>query len=249
MWRKLLTGSLALGVLLVLLGTAQAYHINFTYGANANYSYAEARHYTDYYTYVDDWDEQYASGEALASAFKTSAEAEAYTRPIGWTDPICEVSGKVDENTTFYSYAYAYSDSWAEFKIAKDVGDTCDLVSVTFKFNATGGFNLDDGATSSYYYFLNVNGNELYKVYDHYCATGTHSDYFETTLNLPVDVTHNFQVVLDGDVDHTSTTENYAWYKADLDIVDIKCIPIPSALLLLGSGLVGLTGLAWRRRG
>lgn len=237
-----LAGVLWLG----LWGTAQAYYIEYLYSPTANYSDALALDYTSNFVYTKDENNASAAEEAGASAFQISAESQVYTRPVTDTGAVTDISLKVNNNTTYYSYAYGYSDSFFEFIIYKDPGDSLSQVEVKVDFQATGGFNLADGATSTYDYALKLNGNEIYYNSGGYDASGAHVDPFVGKFLLDVGVAHTFQLIFSADLDHASITPNEAWYKGKLGL---SPAPLPTSVLLLGSGLLGLGLLKWRRKG
>ena len=235
MGRAKLVVILLSALVLGLGGTAQAYHLDMIYGLDANYAYAQAVHFTSPSEFSQDTKEDSQAGVAHAHALQVSAESQSWARPPGGTDPVAQINLNVNSQTVYYSYAYGYTDSFGEFTLVKDPGDTQNRALVTLKFTIKGAFNLGGDATSRLSYSLKVDGKELYRDNVTYDASGTRDNSYQAKLVLISGETHTFKLTLDGDLDHSSQTLDDAWYTANLEISDIQPAPpvSMSAILLL----------------
>ncbi|OAI10031.1 hypothetical protein A1359_17650 [Methylomonas lenta] len=142
-------------------------------------------------------------------------------------------------NLSAYNYAHAYSMNNGYFQMTGK-----GIALITLDWSATGtstGNNDSDYANSEIYvsgYFADGNGNN----------GSANTSYFQDTVyDGPFNQSGTFSMAIFSDGIHTVTGNLYAQAYA-YSQSPVSSVPVPTAVWLFGSGLVGLLGVARRKQ-
>jgi hypothetical protein len=124
---------------------------------------------------------------------------------------------------------------------AEDLGTT-----ITFSFDAKQGNQVDPSTSTAYIKVLDTLGGSFVTLgEDVLDTTGLGTDWSGGELSLLIDDAWLGQTLQIG---FTNTATNYDGSGVFYDNLNVSTIPVPAAVWLFGSGLLGLVGVARRRK-